>query len=79
MNFIFICLRSLHLLIMVVYKDVNTCNSFANLSINHTEVSKLMCRQNLSTDRQTEGETLGDSEMPPSQPFICRGIMKAFM
>lgn len=77
MNFIFICLRSLHLFIMVVYKDVNTCSS-ANLSINHTEVSKFMCTQNLSTDRQTEGETLGDSKMPPSQHFICRGIIKAY-
>lgn len=51
MDFIFICLRSLHLFIMVVYKDVNACKSFANLSINNTEVSKFMCRQNLSTDR----------------------------
>lgn len=55
MNFIFICLRSLHLFIIILYKDVidNTC-SFENLSINPTEVSKLKCRQNLSTDRQKE-------------------------
>lgn len=64
---------------MVVYKDVNACKSFANLSINNQEVSKLMCRQNLSTDRQTEVETLCDSEMLPSQHFICRGIIKVFM
>lgn len=64
---------------MVVYKDVNACKSFANLSINNTEVSKFMCRQNLSTDRQTEVETLCDSEMLPSQHFICRGIIKVFM
>lgn len=54
---------------MVVYKDVNACKSFANLSINNQEVSKLMCRQNLSTDRQTEVETLCDSEMLPSQGY----------
>lgn len=46
-----------------------TIQKFPSLCVHKT------CQQ---TDRQTEGETLGDSKMPPSQHFICRGIIKAY-
>lgn len=80
MDFIFICLRSLHLFIMVVYKDVNACKSFANLPLTIQKfLSSCVDKTCQQTDRQTEVETLCDSEMLPSQHFICRGIIKVFM